>query len=984
MALKSTSEPRNGRRLRRRFRGSKIGLFAVVIVCLGAGACGSSGTDLKKGLLRVAKGADLRGYTLALSEDDAHATASFTNTASKEGVTFTGDGTVVIAYRAVYDKKSDTTTNYRDDIVRKGRSLTFVITDLGTDRVVDQQSLQIDEDEEEDDGGGTPCPLCSDAREDFELNRLPILQAEANRTCKTVHAVYKCCEFPPCPGCPLVHVPIPPIATSLLFACSVRGFKARVVGGGDTHSLAIANDGAVMAWGSNAGGQLGDGTLRPHALPRQVDGLGASSTVIAVAGGRSFSLALKSDGTVLTWGTGGDGTSFTRLTPVAMVGLGTNPRVTAIAAGAGHALARKADGTVWAWGRNQNRQLGIGDPVPPIANSSTPRQVTGALAGVNVKAIAASGTVSAALTSDGRVFTWGNNTFGQLGIGNLDQQSSPVEVQDLGSDVRAIVIGAFSVALMNDGSVFAWGTNAFGSVGDNEAPDGPRSPDGPRTSPVQVIDSGSGIVAIAGGASGSHVLALKSDRTVLAWGANSAGQIGDNSTANRFWLTAVPGLTGIEEVAVGGSHSLARKVDGTVLAWGSNGNGQLGDGTFQASPTFVDVGGLATDVQIESVSACASHSLALTTDGMVLAWGSNGSGQLGNPVPDTAFAPVRVLNLPGMFKAVACGGGGGGGGHSLALRSDGAVFAWGANTNGQLGDDTVIQRRVPVMVKDLGPGSGVIAIAAGGLSFSFALKEDGSVWAWGTNINGQLGDNTADERHIPRQVFGLGAAPPSDPDSRIVAIAAGNHGLALRKNGAVLAWGSNSSGQLGIGTQVPPVPQSLVPLQVIGGLGPGSDVVAIEASANYSLALTSLASGGRVFGWGANTSGQLGDGATTPRPTPALVATLEGKMVEAISIDRADGASSFAILADGTVLGFGSNATGQLGDGTFETRSDARQVGNFGPGSGVKEVRAGTGYVLVLKNGLVSAVGIDALGQLGNGPNPTKNQTPSPVLVMVP
>jgi alpha-tubulin suppressor-like RCC1 family protein len=150
---------------------------------------------------------------------------------------------------------------------------------------------------------------------------------------------------------------------------------------------------------------------------------------------------------------------------------------------------------------------------------------------------------------------------------------------------------------------------------------------------------------------------------------------------------------------------------------------------------------------------------------------------------------------------------------------------------------------------------------------------------------------------------------------------------------------------------------------------------------NYSLALQT---DGSVLAWGANASGQLGDGTTMERHTPVVVSTLTGKEVAAISIDRSEGSSSFATLTDGTVLGFGSNATGQLADGTFESRGKADQVDSFGSGSDVT-VRAGTGFLLVLgPNGVLSAVGTDAFGQLGDGQNTKKNQTPSPVLVLVP
>jgi len=282
-------------------------LSLVMTTCTLIAAGCATQTDLKKELLRAVKGADLRGYTLALSEDDSQATVSFTSAAIKDTMTFTGDGTVVVRYRAVHDKKNGTTTNYRDDIVRKGRLLTFVMTDLGTNRVVGKQSLAIHTDDPGGGGGsgGFRCfTACSDAERDFNLNQLPALQAEANRTCKGQRGGYECCNNPPCAICEEVLKVVPPAphlqptlpacaAASLPFpdafspASTLVPLKARVVGGGDNHSLAIAENGAVLAWGSNASGQLGDGTQTTRLHPGEVHGLGANSNVVAVAGGRS-------------------------------------------------------------------------------------------------------------------------------------------------------------------------------------------------------------------------------------------------------------------------------------------------------------------------------------------------------------------------------------------------------------------------------------------------------------------------------------------------------------------------------------------------------------------------------------------------------------------------------------------------------------------------------------------------------------------------
>jgi len=248
-------------------------------------------------------------------------------------------------------------------------------------------------------------------------------------------------------------------------------------------------------------------------------------------------------------------------------------------------------------------------------------------------------------------------------------------------------------------------------------------------------------------AGGSHTLALKDDGTVWAWGFNFDGRLGDGTSTQRLTPVQVTGLTDVTAIAGGGGHSLALKSDGTVWAWGRNNDGQLGDGTTTNRFTPVQVTGL-TDVF--KIAAGGSHSLALKSDGTVWAWGFNGNGQLGDGTTTNNSTPVQVTGLTGV-TAIA-----GGFQHSLALKSDSTVWAWGSNDQGQLGDGTTTQRLTPVQVTGL---TGVSAIAGVGSSNSLALKSNGTVWAWGDNNNFQLGDGKQPGQNfdssVPVQVMGL-------------------------------------------------------------------------------------------------------------------------------------------------------------------------------------------------------------------------------------
>lgn len=378
--------------------------------------------------------------------------------------------------------------------------------------------------------------------------------------------------------------------------------------------------------------------------------------------------------------------------------------------------------------------------------------------------------------------------------------------------------------------VWAWGSNASGQLGNPAtlfgAPPAPvKGPNGE--------DMLSDVSAVAAGY--EHALALKPDGTVWSWGLNTEGQLGDGTTVNRPIPVQVRGpsgsgfLTGISAIAAGENHSLAVDAQGRVWAWGYNANSQLGDGTTTNSPLPLAVrgpGGAGSLSGIVAVAGGSAHTLALKSDGRVWAWGLNVSGQLGNG----SFNINDPLYLP--FPALVKGPGGSGflsgivsvqagNSHSLAVNSDTApsVWSWGQNDEGQLGDGTTTDRSLPVAVSTLGD-LGARAAAAG-VRHSLAMLYDSvlPIWSWGRNTDGQLGDGGQTSRDVAGQVPG--------PDLQIVAISAGgDQSLALADDGTVWEWGLHQ-GNPGL---------LLLPTQVVGFAVPNS-VIAIASGSNFNLAI---------------------------------------------------------------------------------------------------------------------------------------------------
>lgn len=735
------------------------------------------------------------------------------------------------------------------------------------------------------------------------------------------------------------------LALCLLAAvCSCHSAVHEVnVAFGAFHTVTLAADGTVWALGRNWSGQLGDNTTTNRLAPVRAvgpQGTGCLTGIVAVSACRQHTVALRYDGTVWTWGANssgqlGDGTTVNRSRPVRVSGLTS---VTAVAAGENHTLALDSDGTVWAWGGNWSGELGDGT----TASSSTPVQVSGL---TNVTAVAAGVSSSAAVRSDGTVWTWGDNEVGQLGDGTRVNRSTPVQVAGLTGATSVSVGSSHMVAVRNDDILWAWGGNWYGQLGDGTTTD--------RLSPVQVQGISQAVAVSAGH---NHAIVLRSDGSVWTWGRNQHGQLGDGTIISKLTPVQVPGLSGIEVIATGESNTAAVALDGTLWIWGSNSSGQIGDGTAIDRYMPMQIAWTFVPSRATAVAAGDYHSLAVSSDGTVWAWGGNWHGQLGDGTSITRLSPVQV---PGMANVaqIACGDF-----HSVALKSDGTPWAWGDNSHGQLGDGTTAGRYTPGQISGL---ANVERMTGGGYH-SIALKSDGTVWTWGANWHGQLGDGSNTHRFTPVQI----------PSFANVAQIAGGyyHSIALSNDGAVWAWGFNYAGQLGDGSTA----SRNSPVRVVGPGGSGylAGAVAIAAGRYHSLAVRS---DGTAWAWGQNVAGQLGDGTTTERLVPTQVSGLTGVVAVA-----AGEYHSLALKNDGTVWAWGLGGSGQIGDGTGADRYTPVQVadpGGAGYLTGVVAVAAASRQSFAVRSdGTVWAWGNNEYGRIGDG---TTANRYSPVQVLI-
>ena len=689
---------------------------------------------------------------------------------------------------------------------------------------------------------------------------------------------------------------------------------------GTETQAAIRTDGTLWLWGLGTSGEIGNGAAVSKSSPTQV---GSLTTWSKISTGPYATSAIKTDGTIWSWGNDASGSlgqntlSVNKSSPVQIGALTTWSQSEC---GTEYTLAIKTDGTLWSWGKGIQGQLGIN--LGGIGTSrSSPVQIGATpLAETNNWSLAANGNYhTIAIKTDGTMWSWGKNEYGQIGDNAVINRSSPVQVGALTTWSKIDGGDLYSMALKTDGTMWTWGYNANGELGQNNVIN--------RSSPVQL---GAEITWSKIAANSGFSMAIKTDSTMWSWGNNEFGQIGDNTVIKRSSPVQVGALTTWSQIAGGRYHSIAIKTDGTMWTWGYNNFGQLGSNTtYNNKSSPVQVGGLTTWSKIAS---SAYNSLAIKTDGTIWTWGYNINGQLGDNTILYRSSPVQVGALTTWLQAVV------GYANTVAIKTDGTMWTWGRNELGQIGDNTVIYRSSPVQLGALTTWS----VISANKHTNSAIETDGTWYSWGYNQSGQIGDNTVISRSSPTQI-GAAIYGWSQVSAK------SESGAAVRADGSLWTFGYNTYGNIGDNTII----KRSSPVQV----GVSTDWSLVSLGIN---SVAAIKTNGTLWAWGQGTAGQVGNNANLNRSSPVQIGALT-------TWSQVDGGAYHFVAkkTDGTLWSFGYNVSGNIGDGTNVYRSSPVQIGSLSTWS---QVSGGNNRTAAIKaDGTMWVWGGSGGGSLGLG-----------------
>ncbi|KFI40469.1 regulator of chromosome condensation, RCC1 [Bifidobacterium actinocoloniiforme DSM 22766] len=733
---------------------------------------------------------------------------------------------------------------------------------------------------------------------------------------------------------------------------------------------------------------------------------------------------MDSNGDVWAWGAGnlgqlGNGSTNASNNLPVRVRVPNGVKFTSISVGLWHNLAIGTDGHTYAWGYNVYGQLGNDS----FDNALEPQKVK-TPGNVKFVSVSAGGTSSLAIGDDGNAYAWGFNNSGQLGDGTITNRNTPTPVNTSAKFASISMGGRHALAIGTDGKMYAWGDNSYGELGNGTPGTSQRTPIAIENAPkFNTVKAGG--TDRWGGSSYDFSLGIGKDGTTYAWGYNGAGQLGIGSTDDKSVPTPVNPPLKFSAMSPGAYHALALTNDGDAYGWGQNSSiiptfesaGNIGDGSRvdRHSPVAVQKpDNVSPDFKFVSISAGWSSSAAIGNDGNAYAWGTNTSGQLGDGTNTLRLQPVRVAKPKIAVTSVSFDGINAG-----TITHDPATDLFHVNAP-QHTSPGKIQVRVEWTVNGQAQTAAVLDyeyMASYSVSFDMAgapvtppaqqhvmdgqkaswptddLKWDGH-WFGGWELNGNAYDFTQPVTNnitlkarwdsytftiSPVKGPSTGGAhvtvtPPAF-DATLTQVSAGwYHSLGLGRDGKVYAWGRNDAGQLGDGTTSNRT--SPVAVHMPGGM----KFTQVVAGPNDSFA---LAANGFLYAWGWNSKGQLGNGNTVDQSTPVIVPVPEGSTKYTKIIPGRE--HTFAVTDTGVLYAWGGNDQGQLGIGTVYNSPTPVKVELPSGVTGFTQISAGNAHTVAISStGQAYSWGSNGYGQLGSTAVTVGGRSLLPVAVTAP
>jgi alpha-tubulin suppressor-like RCC1 family protein len=697
------------------------------------------------------------------------------------------------------------------------------------------------------------------------------------------------------------------------------GTNWKQVSFGGNFTVAIKTDGTLWTWGANGQGQLGTNDTTIRSTP--VTTFAGGTNWKQVSGGANHTAAIKTDGTLWTWGFGNSGRIGTndgtnRSTPVTTFAGGTNWKQ--VSAGGFHTSAIKTDGTLWTFGANTNGQLGTND----LTTRFTP--ITTFAGGTNWKQVSSSIIFrqTLAIKTDGTLWSWGNGYAGQLGTDDTSDRLTPVTTFAGGTNWKQVSAGnSHTAAIKTDGTLWTWGS----SVGVNA---------GLRLTPVTTFAGGTNwadtattepedLYTLTAGT--QYTAAIKTDGTLWTWGAGNfsgfifTGHLGVNDLISRPTpVTTFAGGTNWKQVNSKQFHTAAIKTDGTLWTWGYGNVGRLGtnDTTNRLTPVTTFAGG----TNWKQVSPGNLHTAAIKTDGTLWTWGANGQGQLGTNDTTIRSTPVTTFAGGTNWKQVS-----GGANHTAAIKTDGTLWTWGFGNSGRIGTNDGTNRSTPVTT--FAGGTNWKQVSSAG-AHTAAIKTDGTLWTWGLGGQGQLGTNDTTDRSTPVTTFAGG--------TNWKQVSGGNtHTAAIKTDGTLWTWGLGGQGQLGTND----LTNRLTPVTTFAG---GTNWKQVSGGNTHTAALSDDGTNKELYLFGSNVPYQLGILDTFAIPNQVIGEFTNWKQVASGNTYTA------AIKTDGTLWTWGTGTSGQLG--TNELNNKFTPVTTFAGETNWKQVSAGINHTAAIKS----------------------------------